>query len=311
MDPQYVTHSTGCTDHITYDLLSVASTHGTTMGRRKTTALEDIIDIGSVLPWWGSLTAAIGTWLLFQYLAQLEPATPTGIENMGGVMVRQLVISVSSIAKYMVPLLLLLGTAITLLKNLARSMTYDSVTGSRWFARRKGSRNLDSLSWRQFEEVVQEYFRRNGYAVAETVAGPDGGVDLQLRKDSMTATVQCKHWQKKKVDVRIVREQFGVMTAARADECFVVTSGKFTDEARNFAKGQPITLIDGRQLRDLLGSKIPDISQEHQSHREPAVVCPSCGSGMRLRTARRGLNSGSRFWGCSRFPNCRGTRQVV
>lgn len=281
------------------------------MGRKKTTVLEHIVDIGSALPWWASLAAAIATWLLFQHLAQLEPPTPTGIENMGGVMVRQLLISMSSIAMYVVPLLLLLGTAIAALKRLARSTIYDSVTGSGWFSRRRGSRSLDSLSWRQFEEIVHEYFRRNGYSVAETVAGADGGVDLQLRKGAVKATVQCKHWRKKKVDVRIVREQFGVMTAAGADECFVVTSGKFTDEARNFVEGQPITLIDGRQLRELMGSEIRDRGEDRQIHREAAVACPSCGSEMQLRTARRGPNPGSRFWGCSRFPNCRGTRQVV
>lgn len=281
------------------------------MGRKKTTILEDIIDIGSALPWWASLTAAIATWLLFQRLAQLEPVTPTGIQNMGGVMVRQLVISISSIAKYVVPLLLLLGTAITSLKGLTRSMTYDSVKGSGWFLRRKSSKSVDSLSWRQFEELVHEYFRRNGYSVVETVAGPDGGVDLQLTKGGVKATVQCKHWRKKKVDVRIVREQFGVMTAAGADECYVVTSGGFTAEAYNFVEGQPITLIGGGRLRNLMGSGMPDHGEEHQSHREVAVACPACGSEMQLRTARRGPNTGSRFWGCSRFPKCRGTRQVA
>ncbi|TBC95138.1 hypothetical protein ELH26_14405 [Rhizobium leguminosarum] len=29
---------------------------------------------------------------------------------------------------------------------------------------------------------------------------------------------------------------------------------------------------------------------------------------MRLRTARRGRRSGSNFWGCTRYPTCRGTR---
>lgn len=36
--------------------------------------------------------------------------------------------------------------------------------------------------------------------------------------------------------------------------------------------------------------------------------CPRCGAQMVRRTARRGRNPGSRFWGCSRFPKCRGTR---
>jgi predicted RNA-binding Zn-ribbon protein involved in translation (DUF1610 family) len=38
------------------------------------------------------------------------------------------------------------------------------------------------------------------------------------------------------------------------------------------------------------------------------VTCPQCGSPMVLRTAKKGENAGSQFWGCSRFPGCRGTR---
>ncbi|MFN0129632.1 MAG: hypothetical protein ACKV19_23450 [Verrucomicrobiales bacterium] len=31
---------------------------------------------------------------------------------------------------------------------------------------------------------------------------------------------------------------------------------------------------------------------------------------MRLRTARRGVWPGARFWGCSGYPECCGTREV-
>jgi ssDNA-binding Zn-finger/Zn-ribbon topoisomerase 1 len=37
---------------------------------------------------------------------------------------------------------------------------------------------------------------------------------------------------------------------------------------------------------------------------EPA--CPLCGRKMTLRTARRGNNAGSQFWGCTGYPKCRG-----
>lgn len=37
-------------------------------------------------------------------------------------------------------------------------------------------------------------------------------------------------------------------------------------------------------------------------------ACPQCGSTMRRRTARRGHRAGNQFWGCSRYPTCRGTR---
>lgn len=38
-----------------------------------------------------------------------------------------------------------------------------------------------------------------------------------------------------------------------------------------------------------------------------APKCPRCGSRMVLRTARQGPNAGNRFWGCSRYPACKGT----
>jgi hypothetical protein len=39
--------------------------------------------------------------------------------------------------------------------------------------------------------------------------------------------------------------------------------------------------------------------------------CPRCGSEMVLRTARSGSNQGGQFWGCSKYPQCRGIVSVV
>lgn len=39
---------------------------------------------------------------------------------------------------------------------------------------------------------------------------------------------------------------------------------------------------------------------------QDSTLCPSCGSSMILRNGRRG-----QFYGCSRFPNCRGTRDLL
>lgn len=38
--------------------------------------------------------------------------------------------------------------------------------------------------------------------------------------------------------------------------------------------------------------------------------CPKCGAPMVLRTATKGDNKGSQFYGCSQFPKCRGIRQI-
>ena len=36
--------------------------------------------------------------------------------------------------------------------------------------------------------------------------------------------------------------------------------------------------------------------------------CPTCGASMVRRVAKKGGNAGESFWGCSHFPQCRGTR---
>ncbi len=35
------------------------------------------------------------------------------------------------------------------------------------------------------------------------------------------------------------------------------------------------------------------------------LVCPDCGADMALRTNRQ---NGNKFWGCKKYPNCKGTR---
>jgi four helix bundle suffix protein len=43
---------------------------------------------------------------------------------------------------------------------------------------------------------------------------------------------------------------------------------------------------------------------------EKPPACPDCSKVMVLRTARQGKQSGSQFWGCSGYPECRGTRRL-
>lgn len=46
----------------------------------------------------------------------------------------------------------------------------------------------------------------------------------------------------------------------------------------------------------------------YQGTSSATPTCPRCGSVMVSRIAKRGLRRGNSFWGCSRFPICRGTR---
>ena len=41
-----------------------------------------------------------------------------------------------------------------------------------------------------------------------------------------------------------------------------------------------------------------------------APTCPACGKPMVVRTARKSQRPGSQFWGCSGYPECKGTRPM-
>ncbi len=173
---------------------------------------------------------------------------------------------------------------------------------------------LNDMSWQQFESLVGEAFRRKGYVVTETGGGgADGGIDLSLKKESETFLVQCKQWKAYKVSVTTVRELYGVMAAEGATGGFVVTSGVFTDEARAFAVGRNIELMDGKALHALIrGVSVPAKAATASPPAAPAgsPTCPVCQSAMVRRTAKRGANSGNEFWGCSQYPKCKGVREI-
>lgn len=86
----------------------------------------------------------------------------------------------------------------------------------------------------------------------ETTAGPDGGVDLVLRKDGSKTYVQCKHWKTYKVGVEKVRELLGSMVAGGAEHGVLVTTGEFSSSARRFGREHGVRLIDGKELEHLL-----------------------------------------------------------
>ena len=125
-----------------------------------------------------------------------------------------------------------------------------------------------------------------------------------------------------KVGGDVVRELYGVMAAKGATGGFVVTSGSFTDDAKSFADGRNVKLVDGhrlfgliKQARESLASRTgtsdrprPVAAPASGPEVAPSTSCPVCGAGMVKRTAKRGANAGAQFWGCSTYPSCKGTR---
>ncbi len=178
---------------------------------------------------------------------------------------------------------------------------------------------LRSLNWREFEDLIGRAYRLQGYEVLTTAHGADGGIDLILTRGSERIFVQCKHWRSQQVGVKVVRELYGLVAAHGATWGVVTTSGGYSVEAEEFARTTRITLLDGRAVAQLLvlgrdagpaeGPPVTQVSpvpEPANLHLDPS--CPICSAPMTMRTARRGPTAGSRFWGCTRFPGCKGVR---
>ena len=231
--------------------------------------------------------------------------------------------TLASVGQYILPILCLGGAGMSAWRRRARQNLVTDVAQS------KATDALDGMSWREFEMLVGEGFRLQGYQVVETGGGgADGGVDLVLTKPGKNGgekfLVQCKQWRAFKVGVDVVRELYGVMAARGATGGFVVTSGRFTDEAITFASGRNVNLVDGPKLRGLIrkakagidcsparaaAAVAPAVQPSPASTQ--ASSCPLCSKPMVRRTARRGTNAGSEFWGCTGYPACRDTRPIA
>jgi len=190
----------------------------------------------------------------------------------------------------------------------------------RLLATQTGLASLRAMNWQEFEMLVGEAFRRQGYAVEETgLGGADGGVDLILRKAGRTELVQCKQWRREQISVSVVREMWGLAHHHGADAVKVVCVGEFTRDAVGFVEGKPIALISGDQLVALVrevqatGGAAPPESPRIEPRLDtspPSIkpTCPNCGGHMLRRTNRQ---SGQSFWGCHAYPKCRGTRAAA
>lgn len=277
------------------------------MARRKSSGLEDLIEMVAYFPWWVGLALAVVSFLVLHGIAGIEVAMPTGIEGMSSFAGKQLYITLAKFGQFMFPIVFGFGALAAYLKGLKRKNLFETV-------QRKDEENLlFDLTWQEFEMVVGESFRRRGYQVLETGGkGPDGGVDLILTKGGEKYLVQCKQWKAYKVSVQVVRELYGVMASERAAGGYVITAGDFTREARKFADGLNIKLLDGAILRQMIQSigTIPGETRPAIEQAPSTPSCPRCGGQMVKRMAKKGSQSGTEFWGCTNYPRCRRTLPI-
>ena len=253
---------------------------------------ENILYILTTLPWYYSVIAATGVYMS---LAFILPAVSGNNPFMAGFASGLSRLAPVAFFLFLIPIPFSLIQAQRKRKQLDAQKDIDSIR---------------DLHWQQFEELVGEAYRRQGYRVVENDgAGPDGGIDLVISRDGKRWLVQCKQYLARKVGVKVVREMFGLVAAEQAAGGIVITSGTFTRDAERFAAGKLLELVNGERLDQMVaGVQKSGVSFDVPDEKKAPPACPVCGGKMVSRVAKKGKYIGKQFWGCSAYPRCRGTR---
>jgi uncharacterized Zn finger protein (UPF0148 family) len=106
---------------------------------------------------------------------------------------------------------------------------------------------LHKLTGPKFEELIASLFKRDGYLVHRCGGSGDEGIDLILEMAETRDVVQCKRW-KADVGSPVVRDFYGALMHANARHGFIITTASFSQSARAFARGKPISLISGSDI---------------------------------------------------------------
>ncbi len=121
------------------------------------------------------------------------------------------------------------------------------------------STNLAAMDWEDFEHLIREIFekefQKNGGEVKITQASRDGGVDaVAFDPDPIRGgkiVIQAKRYTNV-VGVSAVRDLYGTVHNEGATKGILVTTATYGPDAYNFAKGKPLTLLNGSELLYLL-----------------------------------------------------------
>jgi restriction system protein len=131
----------------------------------------------------------------------------------------------------------------------------DSATGGAAGGGSDEAPNLFEMDPIAFEGLVAELFRSRGLRAVTTQRSGDGGVDVEaMDPDPLSGgkiVVQVKRYRHT-VPPTAVRDLYGTVHDVGANKGVLVTTSTFGPSSYTFARGKPLTLINGTELVELL-----------------------------------------------------------
>ena len=147
------------------------------MSRKK----ENTLDLLAILPWWVSNLAA---GIAYVVLAHIAPALRASDP------ILQSILNAAPSRAPLFALILLIPAPMSALNAWRKRKLFEQ---------QENTASIRSLSWKQFEELVAEAYRRQRFPMVENSrSGADGNVDNRLIKEGKAHLVQCNQWKSNK-----------------------------------------------------------------------------------------------------------------
>lgn len=199
---------------------------------------------------------------------------------------------------------------------------------------------INSLSPQEFENYVTLLYRKLGYEVEQTPYTNDKGKDAIAYKNNVKYLIECKKYNKDKSIGRPMLQKFyAAMVEEKSKIGFFIATCSFTASAIEYGQKFGIELIDTEKLLNLINIAYPNNSElnyvncmcfecgeiiqiainDHETHHcsnghpikndihiscdSSKLICNKCGANMILKAGKHG-----KFWGCSKYPQCRNTK---
>lgn len=271
-------------------------------GRRKIPLLERFAS----LPWWSSAAASAllygGEKLVVGAAAGTQTALPILVHGLADVA----------------------GPLSCLLLIAAIYQAYRASLRHRSVVDRHDIKCIRDMAWPDFERLLIEAFRGDGFQIAERGNSiVHGSADLIFYKSGRKSAVVCRRWKITPVDVKSLAELARAMDTDDAHLGIFVSSGEYTVEAHAFARAHAMQLIDGNALAALFARVAVRLATDSsllepepcpslmaQPLTSPHPVCPRCGGEMVRRRVKHDPVGSNEFWDCIGTDNCGGIRPI-
>ncbi len=142
---------------------------------------------------------------------------------------------------------------------------------------------LAKLDWKRFEELVAAYYSKTGVVAVRTKTGPASPVHIKISwkgEPRPFALVQCIAQPAGLVDAKPLQDLMTALAAEDIRRGYVVTTGKFSIPARDFAEEKHLTLLPSDILLEKINA-LPDsarneLMQETTAGDYTTPSCPKC-----------------------------------